>query len=226
MSRKTLSIKAAFVVAMVTVMSLGPMAQALDFTPEMTFDLSDKRVKANPQMKITVEQEDGEEELASVTLRIPRGFKLPPDEAIPNDDQMGAGTIVINVGPGCRPGSPAPADAPATLPASLVEQDRTDEQRDAGIYSVWLLDISGVTTIPLLVTGSTRTGWTLQGEIAPNDNTCPPFSFELNVNSQTTSGVPILINPRRAGKKVFSGTFTSADSPATYTVKTPIVITK
>ena len=91
---------------------------------------------------------------------------------------------------------------------------------------MWFLDISGVTIVPLVVTGSKLTGWTLVGEIAPNDNTCPPFSFELKVNSQTASGVPILINPRRAGKKVFSGTFTSADSPATKTIKQPIVITK
>ena len=217
--------KIAFVVAVVGVMSLGPIAHAGDFSPEMTFDLSDTRVKANPQMKITVSQEDNEEELATVTLRIPKGFKLPPDAAIPNDDQMGAGTINIHVGPGCRPDAPAPADANATLPATLKERDRTDEQIDAGVYAVWLLDISGVTTIPLEVTGSKLAGWTLAGEIAPNDNTCPPFNFELNVNSQTTSGVPILINPRRAGKKVFSGTFTSADSPATATIKQPITIT-
>ena len=218
--------KIAFVVAVVGAMSLGPIAHAGDFSPEMTFELSDTRVKANPQMKLTVSQEDNEEELATVTLKIPRGFKLPPDAAIPNDDQMGAGTINIHVGPGCRPDAPAPVDANATLPATLKERDRTDEQIDAGIYAVWLLDISGVTTIPLEVTGSTAVGWTLAGEIAPNDNTCPPFNFELNVNSQTTSGVPILINPKRTGKKVFSGTFTSADSPATATIKQPIVITK
>ena len=219
-------IKIAFVAAIVGGLSLGPIAHAGDFSPEMTFELSDTRIKANPQMKITVSQEDGEEELATVTLRIPKGFKLPPDAAIPNDDQMGSGTINIHVGPGCRPDAPAPADSNATLPATLKERDRSDEQMDSGVYAVWLLDISGVTTIPLEVTGSKLAGWTLQGEIAPNDNTCPPFNFELNVNSQTTSGVPILINPRRTGKKVFSGTFTSADSPATATIKTPIVITK
>lgn len=219
-------LRIALVLGMVCAFSLGPMAKAVDFSPEMSFDLSDKRVKANPQMTISVAQDNNEEELATVTLRIPKGFSLPADDAVPNDDQMGSGTININAGPGCRPGAPAEADAPITAPATLKERDRTDAQMDEGVYAVWFLDISGVTNVPLVVTGSKAVGWTLVGEIAPNDNTCPPFSFELNVNSQTTSGVPILVNPKKAGKKVFSGTFTSANSPASVTVKTPITITK
>lgn len=219
-------IRIALVLGMVGAFSLGPMAKALDFSPEMTFDLSDKRVKANPQMTISVTQENNEEELATVTLRLPRGFSIPADADVPNDDQMGSGTINIHAGPGCRPGAPAEADAPITAPATLKERDRTDAQMDEGVHSVWFLDISGVTNVPLVVTGSKATGWTLVGEIAPNDNTCPPFSFELKVNSQTTSGVPILVNPKRPGKKVFSGTFTSSDSPASVTVKTPITITR
>ena len=224
--------KIALVGGVVGALSLGPLApvgvgqEAGDFSPKMTFDLSDKRIKANPQMTLFVEQDNNEEELATVTLKIPRGFSLPADAAVPNDDQLGSGTININAGPGCRKDAPAEADAPITAPATLKERDRTDEQADSGVYASWLLDISGVTTVPLTITGSKAVGWTLFGEIAPNDNTCPPFSFELKVNSQSASGVPILVNPRRAGKKVFSGTFTSADSSASFTQKTPIVITK
>ena len=203
---------------------VGSASAQGDFSPKMTFSLSDTRVRANPQMKLTVEQDNNEEELATVTLKIPAGFKLPPDAAVPNDDQLGSGTINIHAGPGCRQGSPQDADAPITAPATLKERDRTDEQQDSGIYASWLLDISGVTSVPLVITGSKAVGWTLFGEIAPNDNTCPPFSFELNVNSQSASGVPILRNPRRAGKKVFKATFTSADSPASVTIRQPITI--
>ncbi|MBW3594988.1 MAG: hypothetical protein KY391_05365 [Actinobacteria bacterium] len=218
-------LRAALVVSIVGVLSLGPIAHAGDFTPTMTFKLSDTRVKANPQITITVEQDNNEEELATVTLKIPRGFKLPPDAKVPNNDQLGSGTINIHAGPGCRPGGIPDADAPITAPATLKEADRTDEQQDAGVYAVWVLDISGVTKVPLVITGSKAVGWTLVGEIAPNDNTCPPFSFELKVNSQSTSGVPILKNPRKPGKKVFKGLFTSADSPATYLQKSVIRIT-
>lgn len=212
----------ALVVALTMVGSAS--AEQGDFSPEMTFALSDARVRANPQLTITLAQENNEEELGTVELRVPRGFGLPPDAAIPNDDQLGSGTIDIHVGPGCQPGGPPDVDAPATLPATLVEKDRTDEQQDSGVYASWLLDISGVTTVPLIVTGSKATGYKIRGEIAPNDRTCPPFSFELKVNSQSTSGVPILKNPRRAGRKVFGATLTSTDSPAVATIRQVIRI--
>ena len=214
-----------FVLALTALMTVAGVARAGDFSPKMTFDLSDKRVKANPQMTITVEQDNDEEELANVTLRIPKGFSLPSDDAVPNNDQLGSGTINIHAGPGCRPGGPADADAGITAPATLKETDRTDEQKDAGVYAAWLLDISGVTNVPLEVTGSKKVGWTVYGEIAPNDNTCPPFSFELKVNSQTASGVPILVNPKRAGKKVFSGALQSLDTGTIRVLKSPILIT-
>ncbi len=218
-----------FLVATASALVLAMVGSAFaqgDFSPKMTFELSDARVKANPQMKLHVEQDNDEEELGTVTIKIPKGFSLPADEAVPNEDQLGSGTINIHAGPGCRPGGPPGVDTNLTFPATLEERDRSDEQQDSGIYAAWLLDISGVTTVPLAVTGSKTTGWTIFGEIAPNDNTCPPFSFDLNVNSQSASGVPILVNPKRAGKKVFSATFTSVDSPATVTIKQAIQITK
>lgn len=204
-------------------------AFAGDFSPTIKFELSDARVKANPQMKVSVAQDDGEEELAHVTLTIPKGFSLPPDDAITNGDQLGSGTINIDAGPGCSPGSPAgAAKAPLSgVPAKLTEKDRTDDQKQAGIYAVWNLDISGVTNFDLLITGSKKVGWTLDGDIPANDQTCPPFSFELNVNSQaTTSGVPILVNPKKPGTKTFTATFKSQDSPATVTLSQGIKITK
>ncbi|HET7481679.1 MAG TPA: hypothetical protein VFK89_02335 [Actinomycetota bacterium] len=222
---KTLRIT--MVVALAGLMSLGGTARAGDFSPKMTFDLSDKTVGANPAMTVTVDQDNNEEELANVTLSIPKGFTLPADDAIPNNDTLGTGSITIHVGPGCRPGGPADADvALSNIPATLKETDRTDEQKDAGVYAAWLLDISGVTTVPLEITGSPKTGFTAFGEIAANDNTCPPFSFSLTVNATSASGVPILVNPKKAGKKVFAGTLQSADSGTAVTLKTPIVITK
>lgn len=198
-----------------------------DFSPTIEFGLSDARVKANPQMNVKVVQEDGEEELSHVTLTIPKGFTLPGDDAIENDNQLGAGTININAGPGCRADFPeGGAKAPVDLPATLNEKDRTEEQIQNGLHAIWNLDISGVTNIDLAITGSVKTGWKLDGDIPPNDNTCPPFSFDLNINSQSVSGVPLLVNPKKAGKKAFSATFTSLDSPQTVTIKQTIKITK
>ncbi|MDP9069351.1 MAG: hypothetical protein M3N53_13540 [Actinomycetota bacterium] len=213
--------------ALALVVAFPALAAAGDFSPEFSFTLSDTRVKANPQMTLKLAQENGEEELGHVTLKIPAGFKLPPDAAVPNNDQIGTGSITIAAGPGCRPGAPlGDAKAPFTAPATLREQDRADDQADAGIYAVWVLDISGVTKVPLEIRGSKATGYTIDGDIPPNDNTCPPFSFELKVNSQTASGVPVLKNPRFTGGYKFVSTWTSADSPAVVTIPQRIKITR
>lgn len=214
--------------ALALVLAMVPTAWAQgDFSPKMTFSLSDTKVNANPEMNMTVSQDNNEEELGTVTLKIPAGFSIPTDEAVPHNDTLGTGTINIHAGPGCRPGFPAELDGNlGPLPATMKEQDRTDEQQDAGVYASWLLDISGVTRVPFVITGSKAKGFTLYGEIAPNDNTCPPFDFELTINSESSSGVPIFVNPSKAGKKVFSGTFTSIDSPASVTIKQAITITK
>lgn len=212
--------------ALAMAMAFPAFASAADFSPEFTFELSDTRIKANPQMILKLAQENGEEELATVSLFIPPGFKLPSDAAVPNNDQIGSGSITIAAGPGCRPGAPiGDAKAPLNAPATLKEQDRTDDQADAGVFAVWVLDISGVTKVPLEIRGSRATGYTFAGEIVPNDNTCPPFSFELKVNSQTTSGVPVLKNPRFAKRYKFSSTFVSADSGTTVTTPQVIKIT-
>lgn len=208
-------------------LALGPAAFAQgDFSPTIEFALADARVKANPQMNIKVVQDAGEEELSHVTLTIPKGFSLPADDAIADGEQLGSGTININVGPGCNPNSPTDATkAPVDLPATLEEKDRTEDQISGGVHAVWNLDVTAV-QIELAVTGSKQTGWKIDGDIPPNDNTCPPFSFELNINSQAAGGTPILVNPKKPGKKVFTATFTSADSPATVLLKQPIKITK
>jgi len=220
MNKTQRMVLAAFAMVVAAPMLAVPAtAAAGDFTPEFSFALSDMRIKANPQMTLKLAQDSGEEELSHVTLKIPPGFRLPTDAAVPNKDQIGAGSITIAAGPGCRPGAlVGDAKAPLNAPATVVEQDRTDEQADAGVYAVWVLDISGVTKVPLEIRGSKAVGYTFDGDITPNDNTCPPFSFELKINSQTTSGVPVLRNPRFAKRYKFSATFTSADSPATVTI--------
>jgi hypothetical protein len=131
---------------------------------------------------------------------------------------------VIEVGPGCHPSGGGAPSGPATLPATLFEEDRTDEQADRGVYAVWVLDIMGVTKINLEVTGSVGSGFTLDGDIPANNFTCPPFSFDLTINKKSEGGTTILKNPRVAGKKKFSATFFSQDSPAKITLFTPITI--
>ena len=198
------------------------VAGAADFSPTISFELSDTKIGANPELNMTVEQEEGEEELARVELKLPKGFKLPKDALIPNGTRLGTANIVIDAGPRCNGQA---GSAPATLSdRPILEQDRTDAQADSGVVAVWVVDIRPVTSIPLEITGGRRKGWTLAGDIPPNQFTCPPFTFNATIN-QTAGDVPIVKNPNVAGAKVFSATFTSLDSPTSVTIQQSITIT-
>lgn len=228
-----------FAVTVVIGLLWGQGAFAADFSPTIKFKLSPAKVKKLTQITVNVAQNDNEEELAHVTLRIPAGFSLPSDRSIagctvaPNGscqggDTLGEGSINIHAGPGCHPS--APASAPTTqlsgIPAVLKERDRTDEESDAGIKAVWVLEISGVTRVPLEVTGSAARGWKLDGDIARNDGTCPPFSFSLKILKKSAQGKPMIKTPSKAGRYTFSATFTSQDSPATKTLRQTVKITR
>jgi hypothetical protein len=207
---------------------LQGMATAADFSPEIRSKLSTRKVKKNSAMMVHVEQEAGEEELAHVTLGIPAGFRIPKDSQVEDGDVLGSGEIFIEAGPACSPGPEGglPASTQVNLPATLVEADRTDEEADAGVWAVWVLDIPGVTKINLVVTGSPRRGFKLDGDIPPNNYTCPPFEFDLTIDKRSEGGVAILKNPRKAGRYVFSSKFTSLDSGAIVTIRQPIKITR
>ena len=214
------------------VASLAVMGSAAygagDFSPTMTFEISDTKVGANPSLSIHVEQDSAdEEELGHVTLGIPKGFDIAADEDIPAATELGTGDIVIRGGTTCRnDGANAiPLEADLPLPATLTELDRTDDQLDAGVHAVWELDISGVATIVLQVTGSKKAGWKLDGDIPANDNTCPPLVFDMTVNA-LAGEVPIVTNSKKPGTKIFTGTFTSQESPSVVTLKSKIKLTK
>lgn len=202
---------------------LAGSASAADFSPKVSFGLSDNKVKANPEIAIHVEQDGGEEELAHVTLTIPAGFKLPFDSKIEDGDVLGTADITIDSGPGCAAGGPTTPLEFADR--SIVERDRTEEQADEGVKAVWVVDLRPVTTIPLEVTGSVRKGFKLDGDIPANELTCPPFTFDSTIFSESEGGVPLLKNPRRPGVAVFSATFTSL-SDSTKTIKQRIKIVR
>ncbi len=222
--------KALIALSSLMVLALTAGAALANYDPKLSFELSDTKVKANPEVNIKVSQEAGEEELGHVTITIPKGFDLPSDEEVEDGDLLGTADLQIHAGPGCRPD--AFGGIPVTVPLTfngqdIFEQDRNDEQTDAGVHAVWVVDLRPVTTIPLEVTGSIKKGWKLDGDIPANDNTCPPLSFDGTIFSQTDGGgVPILTNPKKPGKYVFGGSLYSATSPDVVTVKQVVQITK
>jgi hypothetical protein len=215
-------------VASLALMGIGSAFAEGDFSPEMTFSISDTTVGGNPELSIHVAQDSAdEEEMGHVTLGIPKGFNIAADEDIATGTELGTGDIVIRVGPMCRndQANAIPLSYDAPLPAKLTELDRTDEQADAGVHAVWNLDISGVAKIVLQITGSTKAGWKLDGDIPANDNTCPPLVFDMTVNA-LAGDVPIVTNATKPGTKIFTGTFTSQESPSVITLKSKIKLTK
>jgi hypothetical protein len=215
------------VIAVAVPFVLGAVAShAAEFSPSLKFGLSPAKVKANSELKIEVGQDNGEEELGHVTLKIPKGFKLPGDAAIDDGDQVGEANLAIDVGPRCAGQTPVSAPAPFDA-RPILEQDRTDEQADRGVKAVWVVDLQPVTTIPLEVTGSAKKGWKLDGDIPANQFTCPPLVFDGTIYKKSADGgVTITKNPAKAGTYKFKGTLFSAESPAKKTITTKIKIKK
>ena len=200
-------------------------ASATDFSPTGSFSLDPAKIKANPSVRIQLEQDSGEEELDHVTLVVPAGFKLPTDAKIENGDILGTADLAIDVGPRCN--GTGPLSAPASFPdRNIIERDRTDEQADEGVKAVWVVDLEPVTRITLEMRGSPRKGYTLAGNIPANPFTCPPLTFDGTINAKSEGGVSIFKNPRTPGKYTFKAIFKSQESDATKTITSKIKISR
>ena len=207
------------IIAIALALGLLSPAGAADFTPTISFDLSTKKVKANPEVGVVVQQDQDEEELATVTLKFPKGFKLAKDGGLENGDQLGEGQISIHAGPRCN--GQGPVSAPVVVPVNIVERDRTTREVADGVKAVYVVDLRPVTTIDLLVKGSAKKGWTLKGPIPPNAYTCPPFTFDATIfDKAESSGTKIIRNPGRAGKYTLSATFVGVSGSKSTTKKT------
>lgn len=204
--------RARFTAMVVGAVALGMVstAAAAAFSPTIDFTLAPRKVKANPTLDVVVQQDTGEEELASVKLVIPAGFKLAQDAALENGEQLGEGDISIHAGPRCA--GQSPLSAPVTVPVNIVERNRRSDEIADGVKAVYVVDLRPVTTIDLLVRGSASKGWTLTGQIPPNNFTCPPFTFDaMFFKKAEESGTKIIRNPGAAGRYTLKATFESLD---------------
>lgn len=195
------------------------------FAPKFSLKLSDTKVLANPTLDIHLEFSKEDEEIGNFQLFLPKGFNIAADDAVPNDEEIGGGKVEIEVGPGCRPGSPFPMTAAATLDATIYERGRTDDEADAGVHAVWLLDLEPANRVRLLITGSKLTGWKVEGAPTPSDNTCNPLTVDLKINGKSESGIALITNPKKPVQKVITANIISQDSPAVATFKVPVQFT-
>lgn len=208
--------RVAAIVVMALVFGLVGTSHADDgFAPKFTVGLSDTKVKANPALNFHLEFAADDEEIGLFTGYLPKGFKIAPDAAIENDEEIGGGEINIHGGPGCHP--QAPSDQPKSnipVSATFQEKDRTDEEADSGVHAVWFLNLEPLNRVRLLVTGSPTTGWKVEGAPTPSDWTCNPLIVDLTINAKSESGVAIVKNAKKPGPKKFMADIVSQDSPA------------
>ena len=193
------------------VLMLGLVAEAgaevaADFSPTIEFSLDDAKSLGNPSVRVVVKQETGEEELASVELKVPAGFTLAGDAQLQDAEKLGDGMITIDAGPRCR-GAPA-GSVPAQAPVEIIERNRRSSEIADGVVAIYVVDIKGVVTIPLSVKGNPDKGYTLFGPINPNADTCPPFTFNARFFKKAErSGTAIFTNPQFGGDYTFGATF-------------------
>lgn len=200
--------RATVLVALASVLALAQPAGAGDFSPVTTFELSTRRVNANPEGAFSLVQDAGEEELDTVRIVFDSGFRLATDAALTDGEQLGEGEIEVNTTIGCQGGPPAMVNTAVTL----VERDRTNEEMAARVQAVWVVDIQGLLTIDLLVRGSVRRGWTLTGKVPQDDNTCPPFTFNLTTfRKAEESGARVLRNPGAPGRYLYQAIYRSTE---------------
>lgn len=213
------------IVSGAVILGLVAEAGAADFSPTIDFTLGDKTANANSTLRTMVKQDSGEEELKTVELRVPAGFNLATDQQLTNGETLGAGSIVIDAGPRCR--GVGPLSAPVTVMVTITEKDRNSAQIASGVEAVYFVDIQGVTSITLSVYGSASKGWRLEGPVPPNDNTCPPFTFDATFRARSSgSNTPILTNPQFGGDYTFEAKFVGlnnsvSESKSTVTIQGP-----
>jgi hypothetical protein len=226
--------------ALTVAMALIAGAAQAAFAPKFTVELSDTKKLGNPALTFHLEFAEDDEEIGQFTGFIPKGFNIAGDDAIPpvmdeagreKGEEIGSGTITIAAGPGCRgsaPGGQIPFKTNATIDATFYERSRNADEMDAvpPVHAVWFLDLEPLNRVRLRVTGSPLTGWTVSGAPDPSDNTCNPLVADLTINATSESGVKIITNPKKPGKKKFMADISSQDSPAIAHFDQIITITK
>jgi hypothetical protein len=208
-------------VAGAVMLGLVAEAGAFEFSPTIEFTLNDRKANVNSSLRTVVKQDSGEEELKSVELRVPAGFSLAVDQQLTNGENLGNGTIVIDAGFRCRGTGPS---GPLTIPVNIVERNRSSSEIASGAVAVYVVDLRPVTSIDLLVYGNADKGWRLEGNVPPNDNTCPPFVFDATFRQRAAmSNTPILTNPQYGGRYTFEARFVGLQNSVAELQQTVII---
>jgi hypothetical protein len=206
--------------------------RAGEFSPTANYELctADSGDECTPeyyrssevQFRVQLAQDDGEEELDHITLKVPAGFGLPKDKQLEDGEKLGDAHIEIAGGPGC---AGAEGTQPLSIDGTFRERDRTAKEIKKGFRVVFRLDLSPIPPIDLKVRGNKKKGYRVETEIPKDDPTCPPFKFDATFLPRSeVSDVPVYINPPNAGTYEFVVIFKSVEG-STETVRQSFEIT-
>ena len=213
------SARLALCTAAATALAVGGAAHA-QFAPTFELTVTPTKVKANPTFETKLRFAESDAEIGLYTLKVPAGYTVAPDSAVPDvpgrpgrpqGDLLGDGTVTIAAGPGCRSASFSSAKRPVTIAARIYERPVAPAEKAKGAVAVWVLDIEPLNRVRLLVSGSPAKGYTISGAPTPSDNTCNPLSVDLRIKGVTERGVKLLTNPSTPGARTFTAVIEDQD---------------
>lgn len=163
---------------------------------------------AIPEFRVHIEQDEGEEELASVVLKVPAGFRFPADRRIEDNELVGTVDLLLGVGPRCE-GAVGSTMVPFE-DRPIYERDRTNDEVRRGVHVIFVVELTPVIKLQMKVFGNATLGYRVRTAIPDEPFSCPPLVFDAYwlARSESTS-TPILRLPRTPGSYALAVIFTS-----------------
>ena len=223
--------------ALTLVMALMAGVRQAKFAPKFTVELSDTKALGNPAMTFHLEFAEDDEEIGLFTGFLPKGFTIAGDEDDPRTtneagqevgEVIGSGEIAIAAGPTCHPGPEGgiPSKQTSRSLRRSTSAVAPTKRSTSGVHAVWLLDLEPAQPCASPGQGSPPPGGRSAVHPDPSDNTCNPLIVDLTINATSESGVKIITNPKKPGKKKFMADISSQDSPTIAHFEQIITITK
>jgi hypothetical protein len=109
--------------------------------------------------------------------------------------------------------------------ATAKERDRTPEEIQQGVWSVWVVDL-GLVQVEIVFTRSATGDWHANADVPNSPIVCPPSTLTATLNKTSAdSGTEIVRNPEKPGDYTVESIFSSTEG-SMHVVKQKIKITK
>jgi hypothetical protein len=190
----------------------------MPFDPSYQIDanLGDPLPGGNPDITRRIAIQPGNHVPGYETVTVPAGFDITRDRDVPDGDQVGEGTVVIDMD--CD--GDIDSFSFTLLEAGTDEPDEKTNWQTAGMPFTLLMTVSGSRQ-----SGHTIEGLLFHGLLGPTF--CAPAAYEVRHWGTSSSGAPVWIGPDAAGDYTITATYISAPLtfPSEHEVTLPATIT-